>query len=212
MLAFFTRTTDAAETVSDIIASKITPAALEFLDRTTIACVEDYAHLGLPSTAEALLLIEVDGTQRWSRVMHRSSNGSRKHGATDVKVAADAARPHAEKRAQSGILCARPRQAHDNSRGRDCSPERSRTMLERINAIAASYNLTLGILGTPATATCIRRVLPTNATRPRSTMPKRRSKRSSKPRSHLAARSRGTRRRPRKEGFSRKDSGPPASR
>jgi glycolate oxidase len=52
---------DAAKTVSAIIAAKITPAMLEFLDNTTIRCVEEYARLGLPVETEALLLIEVDG-------------------------------------------------------------------------------------------------------------------------------------------------------
>jgi glycolate oxidase len=61
MLAFFASMDDAAKTVSAIIAAKVTPAMLEFLDNTTIRCVEDYAHLGLPTESAALLLIEVDG-------------------------------------------------------------------------------------------------------------------------------------------------------
>src|SRR5712692_6227200 len=61
MLAFYSSMDDAAKTVSAIIAAKITPAMLEFLDNTTIRCVEDYAHLGLATEAEAILLIEVDG-------------------------------------------------------------------------------------------------------------------------------------------------------
>jgi len=61
MVAFYSSMDDAAKTVSAIIAAKITPAMLEFLDNTTIRCVEDYAHLGLPVDAEAMLLIEVDG-------------------------------------------------------------------------------------------------------------------------------------------------------
>jgi len=61
MLASYASMDDAAKTVSAIIAAKITPAMLEFLDNTTIRCVEDYAHLGLPVDAEAMLLVEVDG-------------------------------------------------------------------------------------------------------------------------------------------------------
>ncbi len=61
MLAFFPTMDDAAKTVSAIIAAKITPAMLEFLDNTTIRCVDDYAHLGLPVESAAMLLIEVDG-------------------------------------------------------------------------------------------------------------------------------------------------------
>src|SRR5271170_5553608 len=61
MLATFDSMTDAAETVSAIIAAKIIPCTLEFLDRTTIRCVEEYAHVGLPLDAEAILLMETDG-------------------------------------------------------------------------------------------------------------------------------------------------------
>jgi glycolate oxidase len=50
-----------AETVSAIIAAKIIPCTLEFLDRITMKCVEEYAHLGLPLDAEAILLMETDG-------------------------------------------------------------------------------------------------------------------------------------------------------
>jgi glycolate oxidase len=60
ILATFDRMTDAAETVSEIIAAKIIPCTLEFLDRTTIRCVEEYAKIGLPDV-EALLLMETDG-------------------------------------------------------------------------------------------------------------------------------------------------------
>lgn len=61
MLVFYSSMEDAARTVSAIIAAKITPAMIEFMDNTTIRCVEEYAHLGLPVEAEAMLLIEVDG-------------------------------------------------------------------------------------------------------------------------------------------------------
>ncbi len=61
MIATFARMGQAAETVSAIIAAKIIPCTLEFLDRMTIHCVEDYAKIGLPLNCEALLLIETDG-------------------------------------------------------------------------------------------------------------------------------------------------------
>src|SRR6266542_3644386 len=44
-----------------IIAAQIIPCTLEFLDRMTIHCVEDYARIGLPLDCEALLLMETDG-------------------------------------------------------------------------------------------------------------------------------------------------------
>jgi len=61
MLVHFPQLEQAALTVSHIIAARIIPATLEFLDRVTIKCVEDYAHVGLPLDVDAVLLIEVDG-------------------------------------------------------------------------------------------------------------------------------------------------------
>ena len=61
MVATFAQMDQAAEAVSDIIAAQIIPCTLEFLDRMTIHCVEDYAKIGLPLDCEALLLMETDG-------------------------------------------------------------------------------------------------------------------------------------------------------
>lgn len=61
LLATYGRMEDAADTVSAVIAAKIIPCTLEFLDQVTINCVEDYAKVGLPRDAAAVLLIECDG-------------------------------------------------------------------------------------------------------------------------------------------------------
>jgi glycolate oxidase len=61
LLALYDRIEDAAETVSAIIAARIIPCTLEFLDRMTAQCVEDFAHVGLPTDCAAVLLMETDG-------------------------------------------------------------------------------------------------------------------------------------------------------
>jgi len=61
MLATYQTIEDAGNTVAGIIRAQVIPATLEILDRKTIETVEAYAHVGLPTEAEALLLIEVDG-------------------------------------------------------------------------------------------------------------------------------------------------------
>ncbi len=61
LLATFAEMDAAAETVSAIIAAPIIPCTLEFLDRATLRCVEDFTHIGLPTDADALLLVECDG-------------------------------------------------------------------------------------------------------------------------------------------------------
>ena len=66
MLAYFNKLTDSAKAVSGIIASNIVPSMMEFMDNTTINCVEDYTKVGLPRNSEAILLIEVDGQRKHS--------------------------------------------------------------------------------------------------------------------------------------------------
>ena len=53
----------AARAVSALMAQPVTPCALEFMDGQAIAMVRDYSDLGLPEQAQALLMIEVDGSQ-----------------------------------------------------------------------------------------------------------------------------------------------------
>jgi glycolate oxidase len=61
LLAFFNRLDQATRTVVEIFREGILPSILEFMDHSSIVCVEDYLHIGLPTQAQALLLIEVDG-------------------------------------------------------------------------------------------------------------------------------------------------------
>lgn len=61
LMAIFKDIEASTQTVARIIRNKIVPSKLEFMDRGAIECVENYRQLGLPSEAEALLLIELDG-------------------------------------------------------------------------------------------------------------------------------------------------------
>jgi glycolate oxidase len=91
LLATYTRMDTAAATVSAIIAAHIIPCTLEFLDRRTIRCVEDFAAVGLPRDAEAILLIETDGhPAAVADEADRIEEIARSHGATTVTRAADA--------------------------------------------------------------------------------------------------------------------------
>ncbi|MFN0110191.1 MAG: FAD-binding oxidoreductase [Blastocatellia bacterium] len=60
-LAIFESAQDACNCVADFTSSGILPVALELLDRTSINAIEDYEPSGMPRTAGALLIIEVDG-------------------------------------------------------------------------------------------------------------------------------------------------------
>jgi glycolate oxidase len=60
-LAIFDNTRNACQTVADIIAAGIIPAAMEMMDGPMVRIVEEAFHLGFPKTAQAALVIEVDG-------------------------------------------------------------------------------------------------------------------------------------------------------
>lgn len=58
---------DSSETagacVADIIRSGVIPVAIEFMDRPCIHATENHAHAGYPLDVEALLIVEVEGSE-----------------------------------------------------------------------------------------------------------------------------------------------------
>lgn len=87
MQAIYDRIDDAGTTVAKIIEAGIIPATLELMDKQIIKALEDFAHLGLPLDAEAVLLIDVDGdpetVEKQAKVV---GDFCKAHGARDVKV------------------------------------------------------------------------------------------------------------------------------
>jgi glycolate oxidase len=63
MLAGFDSNEVAGACVDAIISSGIIPVALEFMDRPAIHACEAFAHAGYPLEAEAMLIIEVEGSE-----------------------------------------------------------------------------------------------------------------------------------------------------
>lgn len=72
ILALFRQVEDAAVTVSAIIAARIVPSTMEFMDRASVWCAERASPMGLPEDTGGLLLIEVDGNQQ--SVMAQAEN------------------------------------------------------------------------------------------------------------------------------------------
>jgi glycolate oxidase len=75
ILALFREVEDAAVTVSSIIAARIVPSTMEFMDRASVWCAEKASPMGLPQDTGGLLLIEVDGNQQ--SVMAQAENVKR---------------------------------------------------------------------------------------------------------------------------------------
>lgn len=88
VLAIYDNLEATANTVADIIGSGIVPAAMELMDKVVVNLVEDAYTLGLPRSAEGILLIEVDGVKEAvEKQMNRIIEKARANGAIDVKSA-----------------------------------------------------------------------------------------------------------------------------
>lgn len=89
MVAMYDDIYAAARTVSNIISSHMFPCTLEFMDQPTLQVVEDFAKIGLPVHAKAMLAIEQDGTEEEvERDLKRIEEICLASGAVQLKVAA----------------------------------------------------------------------------------------------------------------------------
>ncbi|TAJ78814.1 FAD-binding protein, partial [bacterium] len=88
LLAIFDQTDRATETVVDITAAGIIPAALEMMDQLTIEAVERGAPCGYPRDAAAVLLVEIEGVREHTeRAMALVQSICNRNGARKVRVA-----------------------------------------------------------------------------------------------------------------------------
>jgi len=149
MMAVFDSVDKASETVSAIIANKIIPCTLEFLDNFTIRTVEDFRHAGLPTEAEALLLIEVDGhPQEVEDDAEKVKELCMKMGATSIQVAEDADQRAAVWQARRDALPALAR-LRPTTVLEDATVPRSKipAMMKALQKVADKYDLTIGTFG-----------------------------------------------------------------
>jgi glycolate oxidase len=149
LVATFARMDQAAQTVSDIIAAQVIPCTLEFLDRTTIHCVEDFTHVGLPLDCEALLLMETDGHPRAvSEEAGWMEELARKNGAKEVRVARNEAEATQLAAARRSAFSALARVAPTTIL-EDATVPRSELarMIRFIQGVAEKYRLRIGTFG-----------------------------------------------------------------
>lgn len=148
-VAYFADLAAAGRAVDAVIGAGITPATCEFLDRTCVAAVEDYAHLGLDTDAGALLLFGDDGDPALvDKSLARIADVCTDHGATGVTLAADVA---ASEDLLAARRCSLPALSRLGSLTilEDATVPRPRLaeMADRITAIAATHRLTIGTFG-----------------------------------------------------------------
>ncbi len=149
ILAYFDHLNDAANAVSGIISSHITPSMMEFLDNTTIKCVEDYTHIGLPINSDAILLIEVDG--RGSAVQEDADiifNILKKNNSSFVRTAKDLTEANNLKTARRTAFSALARK-RPTAILEDATVPRSELpiIIEKVNDAARRFDVIFGNFG-----------------------------------------------------------------
>jgi glycolate oxidase len=143
LLAIFDSMDHATETVVDITAAGIIPAALEIMDRTSIEAVERGAPVGLPRDAEAVLIVEVEGLiEQSERAIDLAAEICRRGGAREVKRAGNEAERQRLWKARKGAFGAMGALApnyyvQDGVVPRSQLPE----MMRRVAAISKKFNL-----------------------------------------------------------------------
>jgi glycolate dehydrogenase FAD-linked subunit len=82
----------AAACVASVIAAGIIPAGMEMMDRPAIHAAEAFVNVGYPLDVEALLIVELDGTQtEVDYLIERVSAIAAAHGAASVRASANEA-------------------------------------------------------------------------------------------------------------------------
>jgi glycolate oxidase len=149
MMAVFNGLEQASETVAAVIAGRIVPATLEFMDNFTIRAVEEFSQAGLPVDAAAMLLVELDGhPAQVEEDAQRVRDICRSMGAESVRVAKDAAERDrvwaARRSALSALAKLKPTLVLE-----DATVPRSRIpdMVRAIQDIGRRYDLQIGTFG-----------------------------------------------------------------
>ncbi|MGG1678951.1 glycolate oxidase subunit GlcD [Neobacillus sp. NRS-1170] len=149
MLALYQDLEAAAKTVSKIIANKIIPATLEFLDQPTLKVVEAFAQIGLPTDVQAVLLIEQDGPPEVvNRDLEKMAEICKQEKAVSVQVAATEVEAEALRTARRTALSALAR-LKPTTILEDATVPRSEIakMVNAINEIAKKYQLDICTFG-----------------------------------------------------------------
>jgi glycolate oxidase len=90
ILALFEKVEDTTEAVSGIVAAKIVPSTIEFMDRASIRCSEQTSPMGIAENIEGLLLIEIDGNKDTIEPLAEKIRSVLvKHNAVEVKLTQD---------------------------------------------------------------------------------------------------------------------------
>jgi glycolate oxidase len=143
LVAYYTGTDHAGQTVSDIVAAGIVPGAIEMMDKLSIEACETATKAGYPLDAGAALIVELDGPatecdSRFDEVI----DICKRNGATGIRVADDAAERELIWKARKAAFAAMGRisrnyYVQDGVIPRTKLPE----VLRRIDELSTEYGL-----------------------------------------------------------------------
>ena len=143
LLAGFASNEAGGEAVAAIIAAGIIPAGMEMMDRPAIAAVEEFVHAGYPLDAEALLIVELDGTAAEVDELMGAGEGDRRsegrHLVARQPVGAGAA--DVLGRAQGGVSGGGPHLARLSLHGRHHSAHQLPLVLTRMAEMSQRFGL-----------------------------------------------------------------------
>ncbi|BCR06679.1 FAD-binding protein [Desulfuromonas versatilis] len=141
MLVLFDSIDGAAQAVSAIIAHKIIPTTLEFMDGRTIDCVRQATSLQVPEAARAVLIIEVDGDREFlDKQARRIAEIIAPLGVVETRIAETPAESEALWQIRRSVS-ASLRKVNPDKFNEDICVPRSKVpeMIRRIDAIAEKY-------------------------------------------------------------------------
>lgn len=149
-MGVFPSVESAMNAVFKTMAAGVTPVAMEFLDNLSIKAVEERFHRGLPTSAGAILVSEMDGNDE--SVINADLERLKEHfianGASEFRVAKDASESSdiwfARRNCSQAINCYGSLKINE-----DITVPRSKlpALLEKIAEISAEYNVTTPCFG-----------------------------------------------------------------
>lgn len=148
-MVLFDELVDSGRAISKVLSSGIMPSKMEIMDQHCIIAVEQYASLGLPVDAEAILLIELDGHPiAIEEEMKRVEEACLSVNARRVQVAKDDQEAdqlwRARKLVSPAIVSIKPTKISE-----DATVPRSKipAMFQRLKEIREKYNVHLVVFG-----------------------------------------------------------------
>jgi len=148
MLALFDALDTASRAVGAIVEAGIVPSALEMMDNLLIRCADDFVHVGLPTDAAAMLLIEVDGAEEGLDAQVQQIRAiCREEGVSEFRAASSPAEVDALWLARRTVIGAAGR-VRPSLVLQDVTVPRSAlpAMVARTQQVSQQYGLPVGVL------------------------------------------------------------------